>query len=96
MAFLYPALFPLVVDRAPDSERTHAIGTFSLFFDLSQGLGAPILGVVVALADERAAFAVSGLASLAALAVFRMSAVTSPAGGRQDAGPCAEHPPLGG
>jgi predicted MFS family arabinose efflux permease len=45
----------------PDHERSQAVGTFSLFFDLSQGVGAPILGVVVALTGERAAFLVAAM-----------------------------------
>lgn len=63
VSLLYPALFPAVVDAAPDAERSHAIGTFTLFFDLSQGLGAPLLGVAVALFDERAAFVAAGVGS---------------------------------
>ena len=45
----------------PDHERSQAVGTFSLFFDLSQGVGAPLLGLVVALSSERGAFAVAAL-----------------------------------
>jgi len=63
VSLLYPALFPIVVDAAPEAERSHAIGTFTLFFDLSQGLGAPLLGLVVAATSERGAFAAAGLAS---------------------------------
>ena len=57
MSLLFPALFILAVNNAPAGERSHAVGTFSLFFDLSQGLGAPLLGVLVTIFDaERAAF----------------------------------------
>ncbi|HEX4902012.1 MAG TPA: MFS transporter, partial [Acidimicrobiales bacterium] len=48
MSLLFPALFTAAVNGAPASERSHAVGTFSLFFDLSQGLGAPALGLAVA------------------------------------------------
>jgi hypothetical protein len=48
------------------------VATFSIFFDLSQGIGAPALGVVVALADEPAAFAVGACLQLAALALLRL------------------------
>src|SRR3546814_10418911 len=37
-SLLFPALFTLAVNGAPAEERSHAVGTFSLFFDLSQGL----------------------------------------------------------
>lgn len=71
VSLLYPALFPLVVDGAPDSERSQAIATFTLFFDLSQGLGAPLLGGIVALTSERGAFVAAGLLSLLALVLHR-------------------------
>jgi MFS family permease len=71
-SLLYPSLMRLVVDATPTDERSSAVATFSIFFDLSQGLGAPALGVVVALADEPAAFAVGALLQLAALALLRL------------------------
>jgi len=65
MSLLYPALFSAALDGVPDNERSQAVGTFSLFFDLSQGLGAPLLGLVVALSSERGAFAVSAAVAAA-------------------------------
>jgi MFS family permease len=67
VALHFPALMRLVVDAAPATERSHAVATFSLFFDVSQGLGAAVLGGLVALGGERAAFAASAV--LAALGV---------------------------
>jgi MFS family permease len=61
MSLLFPALFATVVDRVPESERSQAIGTFSVFFDLANGLGAPFLGLFVAIGDYRLAFAVGVL-----------------------------------
>ena len=49
MSLLYPAMLLLALDRAPDTERASVVGTFSSFFDLSQGLGALILGGVAEL-----------------------------------------------
>jgi MFS family permease len=69
MSLLFPALFTVAVNNAPDDERSHAVGSFSLFFDLSQGLGAPILGIIVTLTGaERPAFLVSAL--VAALGLY--------------------------
>jgi MFS family permease len=71
VSLLYPALFPLVVDGAPDSERSQAVATFTLGFDLSQGLGAPLLGAVVALSSEQGAFIAAGILSFVALVLHR-------------------------
>ena len=68
MSLLFPALFILAVNGAPASERSHAVGTFSLFFDLSQGLGAPALGILVTVfGGERAAFVGGAVAAVAGL-----------------------------
>jgi predicted MFS family arabinose efflux permease len=72
MSLLFPALFGLVVSRAPAAERSHAVGTFSLFFDLSQGVGAPLLGLAVTLTGtDRAAFVVAAVVALIGLVVAR-------------------------
>jgi len=62
----------VAVNGAPAEERSHAVGTFSLFFDLSQGLGAPVLGLAVtALHTERAAFGLGALVALGGLVAAR-------------------------
>jgi predicted MFS family arabinose efflux permease len=72
MSLLFPALFSLVVNLAPVNERSHAVGTFSFFFDLSQGIGAPILGIAVDLADsDSAAFAAAAGIALGGLVLAR-------------------------
>jgi len=81
MSLLFPALFTAAVNAAPATERSHAVGTFSLFFDLSQGLGAPVLGLAVALFHtERAAFVLGALVALVGLVVTntRLRAGTAP------------------
>ena len=44
-SFLFPAL-ALVVDDAPDAERSHAISTLSMLLDLAFGLGGLVIGLV--------------------------------------------------
>jgi len=82
MSLLFPALFTVAVNGAPAEERSHAVGTFSLFFDLSQGLGAPVLGLAVtALGTERAAFGLGALVAAGGLvaAQTRLRRATAPA-----------------
>jgi MFS family permease len=68
MSLLYPSLFTAVMAAAPESERTHAVGTFSVFFDLSTGFGATLVGLVVSLTNYRGGFAVAGVLALSGLA----------------------------
>jgi MFS family permease len=78
MSLLFPALFSAVINATPESERSQAVGTFSVFFDLSGGLGAPLLGIVVGLTDSyRAAFLASGLAAIGGFAAMRALHVRS-------------------
>jgi predicted MFS family arabinose efflux permease len=68
-AYLFPATLSLAAGRAPVDERGAVLGTFTAFFDLSQGLGALALGGVVALSGYRAAFACGAMASVCAMVV---------------------------
>jgi MFS family permease len=71
MSLLYPALLLLALSRAPDTERASVVGTFSSFFDLSQGIGALVLGGVADLAGYRGAFATAGGLALVGIGVLR-------------------------
>lgn len=66
--FLFPALFALVVDRAPEEERSQAIGSFSMFFDLAFGFGGPLIGAIGDWTDLGTGFLIS--AGVAAVALF--------------------------
>lgn len=71
MSLLYPALFTAVMAAAPEDERSHAVGTFSVFFDLAMGFGATAVGVVVSIGGER-----GGFAAAAGLAMVGLAAQT--------------------
>ena len=45
-SLLYPALMVAAVEGVPVNERAQAMGTFTMFFELSGGIGGPVLGVV--------------------------------------------------
>ena len=74
MSLLYPAMLMLAITDVPARERGSAVGTVSSFFDLSQGLGAVILGAVAALSGYRGAFVAAGVLALVGLAVLRSGA----------------------
>ncbi|HEX6238207.1 MAG TPA: MFS transporter [Acidimicrobiales bacterium] len=67
MSLLYPSLFTAVMFAAPEGERSHAVGTFSVFFDLSMGLGATLVGVAVSLSNEQGGFATAAALALVGL-----------------------------
>ncbi|MGH2693865.1 MAG: MFS transporter [Actinomycetota bacterium] len=45
-ALIFPALMALTIDRAPDSERGDAQGSFTAFFDIGAGIGSYAVGVL--------------------------------------------------
>lgn len=57
MSFMYPSLLTLALSDVDDAQRGSVVGTVSTFFDLSQGLGALILGGVQSVSGYRGAFA---------------------------------------
>ncbi len=74
MSLLYPALMLVTLSDIPDSERASVVGTFSSFFDLSQGFGAFIAGAAVAIAGANAAaFAMGAIAAGIGLVVLTVT-----------------------
>ena len=79
MSLMYPALLLLALDGVSDAERASVVGTFSSFFDASQGLGALICGSVVAFSGDRGAFTTGAVCALGGLAVLRLRHTARPA-----------------
>lgn len=75
MSLLYPAVLTLTIGGLSAGERGSAVGTVSSFFDLSQALGAPILGVVADAVGFRGAFLVGASLCFWALAILRLDSV---------------------
>ena len=71
-SLLYPALLLLALGGAPESERGSVVGTFSSFFDLSQGLGSLLVGLMAAATSYRGAFALGGLCAAVGFVGLRM------------------------
>ncbi|MCZ7536478.1 MAG: hypothetical protein M5T61_11600 [Acidimicrobiia bacterium] len=81
MSLMYPALLLLALDGVDDSERASVVGTFSSFFDLSQGLGAMLCGAVAAMTGYRGAFATGAILSCAGFFYLRGAADLRERGG---------------
>jgi MFS family permease len=62
-SLLLPSLALLVVNRVPESRRGAAMGTFTAFFDVGVGLGAPLAGLAAAIGGYPAAFAFAAVAA---------------------------------
>jgi MFS family permease len=71
MSMLYPAMLMLALTGVPETERGSAVGTVSSFFDLSQGVGAVLLGGVAAVAGYRGAFVGGAVLALGGLVLLR-------------------------
>lgn len=69
-AFLYPSLMAAAVAAVVDSERSQVISSFTMFFEVGAVVGGLVLGPVVALTDERAAFLGGAIFALAGLVVL--------------------------
>ena len=74
MSLLYPALLVMALSGVPDTERASVVGTFSSFFDLSQGLGALLCGAAQQLLGYRAAFGVGAILAGVGCVVLRVGA----------------------
>ncbi len=69
-SLLFPSLSLVVVSRTPEDRRGSAMGTFTAFFDLGVGLGAPIAGVIAEFYGYQGLFlAASGLAIAGAITI---------------------------
>ena len=65
-----PGLLSLTLDDISEHDRPVAISTFTLFFDISQGFGGLIVGIVAAIGGYRSVFAASAVAAFIGLMIM--------------------------
>lgn len=80
ISFLYPSLMTLVLDRTSPSERSSAVATFTMFFDIATGCGGLVMGAVASFAGYRGAFGTAAASAIGALALLHLSVLRQPAG----------------
>jgi MFS family permease len=68
-SLLFPSFALLVVNRVPIERRGVAMGTYTAFFDLGMGIGAPLTGAAAALGGYSAAFALAAACALSTVFV---------------------------
>jgi MFS family permease len=83
VAFIMPALLALTVERAPVEERGSAVGTATLFIDVSFGIAPVVLGAVAQVGGYPIGFVAAGLVSalgaIVLVAALRIGPVPVPA-----------------
>jgi MFS family permease len=72
-SLLYPSLSLIVVSRVSDTRRGAALGTFTAFFDLGVGIGAPLAGLMAALSSYEGAFLISAAIALTCAAMIALT-----------------------
>lgn len=63
-ALLFPSLALLVVDRVSEERRGAAMGTFTAFFDVGVGVGAPLAGLAAGIGGYGLSFALAAVIGL--------------------------------
>jgi MFS family permease len=75
MAFQYPSLMALTVNRSPEHERAAALSSFTMFFEIGTVSGGLLLGVVAEVLSKQAAFAASVVVLVFGLWLLRTKVV---------------------
>ncbi|MBO1075712.1 MFS transporter [Roseomonas marmotae] len=70
-SLIFPAMGVEATRRVPASQRGQAVGNFIAFFDLSLGLGGPLLGLASAFGGSATPFLVGALTTAAGLLLLR-------------------------
>jgi MFS family permease len=71
MALMYPALMAFAINSVREEDRSHALATFTMFFEVGTVVGGVVLGTVAQWAGERGAFAGGAALAVAGIWVLR-------------------------
>lgn len=88
IAFNYPSLLALTVNRASDSDRAWAVSSFTMFFEVGSVAGGLMLGAFAEVVGKQAGFFGGVLFCVLGLYLLRFKLVPV---GALDAGPIHEH-----
>ena len=89
MAFNYPSLLALTVNRASDSDRAWAISSFTMFFEVGSVFGGLVIGGFAQLVGKQTGFVGGVVCCLIGLYLLRFKLVPA---GSPDAGPSFQTP----
>lgn len=85
MAFLYPSLMANVVNRVSEQERSTALSSLTMFFEVGTIVGGVALGAIGEIASKQAGFLGGALMALVGVAVLWQFVVETPFDGADGA-----------
>ena len=89
VAFNYPSLLALTVNRAPDRDRAFAVSSFTMFFEVGSAAGGLLIGAFAQVVGKQVGFLGGVVSCLLGLWILRTKVVPADA---PDAGPLADRP----
>ena len=89
VAFNYPSLLALTVNRAPDRDRAFAVSSFTMFFEVGSAAGGLLIGAFAQVVGKQVGFLGGVVSCLLGLWILRTRVVPA---GAPDAGPVVDRP----
>lgn len=78
IALQYPGLLALTINRVAEDDRPRAVSTFTMFFDVSTGLGGLLVGAMASIGGYRTAFGGCAMAALVGVVCLKLFVLTRP------------------
>ena len=88
VAFNYPSLMALTVNRASDRDRAMAVSSFTMFFEVGSAVGGLLLGALAQIVGKQSGFLGGVVFCVLGLWLLRTKVVPPDA---PDAGPAVTH-----